>query len=158
MTTRMHYLTLFKSASSGTAGVSRTQTVIARELAGWVLFREYRDSSIDIDALAVRTGFPREEISSFLWDCSGERFFTIRKRLRIADAMEMLTDDPGLVLSSVARATGFQDKSDFRRAFKDETGYSPRFWRENGGNRLRCRAAKILEACRSRCHARCTTS
>lgn len=157
MTKRMHYLRLLKSASSEAAGTPQAHKTIAREFLGWVLFREYLDSGEDLDALAARTGCPREEISSFLWDCSGERFFTIRKRLRIADAMEMLADDPGLMPSSVARTVGFQDKSDFRRAFKDETGYSPRFWRENGGNRLRCRVAKILEAYRSRFHARCTT-
>ena len=153
MDTRMHYLTLFKSAASAASGASPAHRTIARTLAEWVLFREYCSSGADLDSLAVRTGCPREEIASFLWTNAGERFFSIRKHLRISDAKDMLAASPELPLSSVAHATGFADKSDFRRAFREETGYAPRFWKENGGSSLKCRVAKILESCRSRCRA-----
>ena len=91
-----------------------------------------------------------EEVSSFLWECYGERFYTVRKRLRIADAKALLIKRSEMSLSSVSRTVGFQDKSDFRRAFREETGCSPKLWRENGGSIVRCRISQILEKGRNR--------
>ena len=87
----------------------------------------------------------------FLWEYFGERFLTIRKRLRIEDAKELLLKRPYLTQTEISRRIGFSDKSDFRRAFKDETGYSPNNWRESGGNVWKCRIRKIRESDRSRC-------
>jgi len=158
MDTRMHYLTLFTSAASGASGLSKAHRVIARELAEWVLMRGYCNAGTGPDYLAERTGYTREEISSFLWNRCGERFLTIRKHLRIADARKMIVERKDIPLSAVSRAVGFPDRSDFRRAFKEETGYTPQYWRENGGSSLRCRVARILDTYRSRCHGSCKTS
>ena len=158
MDARMHYLYLLHSSYTKGVAVSSYDKAIVRSLEEWVLFRKYRDSAEDVESIAAALGVPRDEVTSYIHGWLGERFLSVRKRLRVHDAGELLLDHPEMTTAQIARAVGFQDKSDFRRAFKDETGYSPRFWRENGGNRLRCRATKILEACRSRCHARCTTS
>ena len=105
----------------------------------------------DMGCVADRLGVPREDVSDLLWICTGERFLTIRKRLRIGDAKRLLLSRPDMTMSEVARTVGFQDKSDFRRAFKEETGYLPRVWRESGGKRLKCRIKAIREAGRNRC-------
>ena len=127
--------------------------MIGRELREWILFREYLDPAADMECVARRLGVPREDVSELLWVCTGERFLTIRKRLRIGDAKELLLTRPDMPMSQVARAVGFQDKSDFRRAFREETGILPRIWRESGGKRLKYRMRAIREAGRNRCHA-----
>ena len=106
----------------------------------------------DMDCIAERLGVPREDVSELLWTCTGERFLTIRKRLRIGDAKELLLSRPDMTMSQVARTVGFQDKSDFRRAFREETGCLPRIWRESRGKWLKCRIRAVREAGRNRCH------
>lgn len=153
MDLRMHYLLLFKSAAMRTCRSIPSGRIIGREMAEWVLFRRYRDGAVGLESLADSLGIPREEVASFLWTCSGERFLTVRKRLRVADARELLVARPDLSFAQIARAVGFPDKSDFRKAFKEETGFLPRTWRESGGNRMKCRIREIRERGRSRCHA-----
>ena len=152
MDLRMHYLLPLKSVSARTRDSIPSHRAIGREFSEWILFREYWDGKTGLDSLSIRMGVPREEVSCFLWECFGERFLTIRKRLRIEDAKELLLKRPDLTQSQISRTIGFSDKSDFRRAFKDETGYSPNLWRESGGSRWRCCIRKIRESDRSRCH------
>ena len=152
MDIRMRYLSALKSSSYRTPFVSPARKLIGQELMEWVLFREYLDPAADMDCVAGRLGVPREDVSDLLWTCTGERFLTMRKRLRIEDAKQLLLTKPDMTMSQIARAVGFQDKSDFRRAFREETGFLPRIWRESGGRRLRCRIRSIREAGRSRCH------
>ena len=150
MDVRMHYLIPLKTASAPEAEESPERRAVRLRLTDWILFREYWDEGADLGALAARAGVPREEGSSCLWECYGERFYTVRKRLRIADAKALLIKRSEMSLSSVSRTVGFPDKSDFRRAFREETGCSPKLWRENGGSIVRCRISQILEKGRNR--------
>ena len=124
MDIRMRYLSALKSSSARTPYVTPARKIIRRELMEWILFREYLDPASDMGCVADRLGVPREDVSDLLWICTGERFLTIRKRLRIGDAKRLLLSRPDMTMSEVARTVGFQDKSDFRRAFKEETGYT----------------------------------
>ena len=94
---------------------------------------------------------PREDVVSVIHGWIGERFLTVRKRLRVHDAAELLTGRPDLSMADIARLVGFQDKSDFRRAFTSEKGMTPRQWRECGGRMILYRINKIREAGRNRC-------
>ena len=152
MDIRLRYLSALKSSFSRKQPVTPARKIIGQELMEWILFREYLDPAADMDSIAGRLGVPREDVSDLLWTCTGERFLTIRKRLRIGDAKELLLSRPDMTMSQIARAVGFQDKSDFRRAFREETGFLPRIWRESGGRRLKCRIRAVREAGRSRCH------
>lgn len=152
MDIRMRYLSALKS-SARTPSATPARKIIRQEFMEWILFREYLDPAADMDRVAGRLGVPREDVSDLLWICTGERFLTIRKRLRIEDAKELLLSRPDMTMSEVARTVGFQDKSDFRRAFREETGFLPRVWRESGGRWLRCRIRVIREAGRNRCYA-----
>ncbi len=153
MDIRLRYLSALKSSTSMKQHIIPARRIIGRELMEWILFREYLDPSADMDCVAGRLGVPREDVSELLWIYTGERFLTIRKRLRIGDAKELLLTHPDMPMSQVARAVGFQDKSDFRRAFREEMGVLPRHWRESGGKHLKCRIRAIREAGRNRCHA-----
>lgn len=135
MDLRMHYLRRFKSFSSGIRGRSRTRRIIGQELSEWVLMRGYLDQGISLESMAAEIWVTREEMSAFLSESTGERFMVIRKRLRVSDAKSLLLERKDLSLAQVAYSVGFQDKSDFRRAFKDETGVTPREWREMNGKR-----------------------
>ena len=153
MDIRLRYLSALKSSISRKQSATSARKIIGQELMEWILFREYLNPAADMECIAGRLGVPREDVSDLLWTCTGERFLTIRKRLRIGDAKELLLTRPDMTMSQVARTVGFQDKSDFRRAFKEETGFLPRIWRESGGRRLICRIRTIREAGRSRCPA-----
>lgn len=151
MDVRMHYLLLLHSSSTKCFGHVPSHRSIGRSLERWVLLRKYWLDGDDIDSLASGIGVPREEMAAFLRGWTGDRFLTIRKRLRIHDAGELLLDMPETSMADIARMVGFLDKSDFRRAFRDEKGMTPHLWRECGGSRIRMRIRKFREAGRSRC-------
>ena len=151
MNVRMHYLHLLHASFRRNSGVPPSHKTISRSIADWVLFREYWDDSDSIEALASRIGVPREEVASFIRSRLGERFLTLRKRLRVHDAGELLIHSPGLPLAEIARMVGFQDKSDFRKAFVEEKGMLPREWRDCRGSRMRYGIRRFLGEDRSHC-------
>ena len=151
MDVRMHYLYLLHSSYTRGFGAVPTHKTIGMGLGEWILFRKYRDAEEDIDTLAERLGVTREEITSFMHGWMGERFLTVRKRLRVHDAAELLTGSPELSMSDIARIVGFQDKTDFRRAFATEKGMTPHQWRKCRGSRVLFRISRILGEDRSHC-------
>jgi len=151
MNVRMHYLSLLHSSFTKDLGFVPTHRSIGKSLEEWVLFRKYWNDGEDVDALAAGIGVPRDEIIIFIRGWVGERFLTMRKRLRVQDAGELLLSRPEMSMADIARTVGFQDKSDFRHAFTDEKGMSPRLWRECKGSRILFRIRKIREAGKNRC-------
>lgn len=151
MDTRMHYLYLLHSSFTKGFEFSPSNKAIGRSLEEWVLFRKYRDSGEDVESIANMLGVPRDEVTSYIHGWLGERFLSVRKRLRVHDAGELLLDHPEMTTAQIARTVGFQDKSDFRRAFTKEKGMSPRQWQECKGSMARYRIRMILESGRSRC-------
>ena len=153
MDVRMYYIFRLKASSFKSSGSLPSHRTVGRKLTEWVLFREYWDSSSDLGTIASRTGITREEVASYVQGCLGERFLTIRKRLRVEDAKHLLLSRPDMTFAEIARTTGFPDKSDFKRAFREETGYSARIWRESRGCRIGCRVRAIRESNRNHYHA-----
>ena len=151
MDVRLYYLNLLHSSTTKGFRSLQTHKALGRDLEEWVLFRGYHDTAGDVESLAATMGLPRDEVTSFIHGWLGDRFLTIRKRLRIHDACELLSSRPDLSVAEIGRMVGFQDKSDFRHAFTQEKGMTPRMWRECGGSRVRYRIIKIREASRSRC-------
>ena len=137
MDVRMHYLYLLHSSYTRGFDAVPTHKTIGMGLGEWILFRKYRDAE--------------EDITSFMHGWMGERFLTVRKRLRVHDAAELLTGSPELSMSDIARIVGFQDKTDFRRAFATEKGMTPHQWRKCRGSRVLFRISRILGEDRSRC-------
>ena len=152
MNVRMHYLRLLHASSfRNSTVITPTHKAIGRSLAEWVLFRKYWDAADSIDMLADSIGVPREEVVTFMHDWVGDRFLAMRKRLRIYDAGELLLNDPEMPLAEAGRTVGFQDKSDFRKTFRQEKGMSPYSWRECQGSRMRYWISKIPGGDRSHC-------
>lgn len=151
MDVRMHYLYLLHSAYTKGFGAVPAHKTIGMGLGEWILFRKYRDTEEDIDSLAEHLGVTREEITSFMHGWMGERFLTVRKRLRVHDAAELLTSSPELSMSDIARIVGFQDKTDFRKAFTTENGMTPRQWRKCRGSKVLYHINRILGEDRNRC-------
>ena len=154
MDLRKHYMFLLKSATSSQYSPHQAHKRIASELSDWILYRKYWEETDTMEAMASGIGVPREELASLLHYWTGDVYMTLRKRLRINDAKEMLAQRPQMSIAQVARTVGFLDKSDFRKAFTEETGYPPRLWRGCRGNALRCRIRMILGEGRSRCPSR----
>lgn len=98
-------------------------------LAAWVEEKGYRESGVLPSDLARRLDVEPEQLSAFFSLHMGCSFKEWRKRLRIKDAQKMLLENPSLPVSSIARAVGINDHSDFRRQFKDVTGCTPSEWR-----------------------------
>ena len=152
MNVRMYYLRLLHASSFRiNTSITPIHKAIGRGLADWVLFREYWSAEDSLDNFADRVGVPRDEVAAFMRDHLGDRFMTMRKRLRISDAEELLLKKPELSLAEVGRTVGFQDKSDFRKTFRQEKGISPHSWRECRGNLIRYWISKIPGGDRSRC-------
>ena len=152
MNVRMQYLRLLHASSYRTnTRITPIHRAIGRGLADWVLFRDYWDAGDSLDKLADRVGVPREEVAAFMRDQLGDRFLAMRKRLRISDAEEILLQSPEVSFAEVGRTVGFQDKSDFRKTFRQEKGMSPHSWRECKGKRIRHWINRISEGDRSRC-------
>lgn len=158
MNARLHYLYLLHSSYTKCFSLQPSQKTIGTGLCEWVLYRRYRDTGEDVDTLAAQMGVAREEVTSFIHGWIGERFLTVRKRLRVHDAAELLAENPGLSMADIARIVGFQDKSDFRRAFAAEYGMTPREWRECRGNRILFWINRIRGGDRSRCPSRHTSA
>jgi transcriptional regulator GlxA family with amidase domain len=151
MDTRMKYLSLLHPVSYGLDDLPADRRAAARALENWVLFRRYWYNDVSVATLASETGVPARVFSSLCPELLGERFLTVRKHLRISDAAVLLFEHSDLTMTQVALMVGFNDKSDFRKAFREETGLSPRFWQESKGNKLRLWMIRTLAADGSRC-------
>ena len=154
MDIRMHYLYLLHSSITKDFCLCPSGKAIGAGLCEWVLFRKYLEADGDIDTLAEQMGVLRDEVTAHINGWLGERFLTVRKKLRVHDAAELLLSRPELTLAEISRMVGFQDKSDFRKAFTTEKGIPPGLWRECRGSRIRYAVRMIREAGRNRCPSR----
>ena len=154
MDIRMRYIYFLHTASVRLTNPSPSQRTICTALRDWVVYRTYWNDDRSMEAFASEIGVTREEFGAFTMYWAGERFMTMRKRLRIHDAKQLFITRPEMSIAQVARTVGYQDKSDFRKAFTEETGYPPRLWRECGGNILKCWISKTRGADGSRCPSR----
>lgn len=138
MDARLKYLSILRPSICTVAGTSPQKEQIRRSIVNWILYREYWDQNDSLDAFSDRTGIPREEITSFLFNHTGHRYLSIRRELRICDAKTMMLERPELPINEVARMVGISDKSNFRKDFTETVGYKPTLWKECKGKRWRC--------------------
>ena len=138
MNARLKYLSILRPSICKTAGTTSSKERIRRCIADWILYREYWDKDDNLDTFSQRTGIPREEITSFLYDHTGGRYLSIRKELRIEDAKSLIRERPDLSVYEIAKMVGIYDKSNFRKDFTELVGYKPKLWKECGGRRWKC--------------------
>lgn len=150
MSARLKYLSMLRPSICRIDKSSPNKEHIRRCIVDWILYREYWDKNDNLDTFSQRTGIPREEITSFLYDHTGGRYLSIRKELRIDDAKNMIRERPDLSVHEIAKMVGIYDKSNFRKDFTEIVGYRPKLWKECGGKRWKCFIAS-LDKDRNRC-------
>jgi len=82
-----------------------------------------------LDSVARRLGLSRRRFTQLFRKISGESWLPYVRRLRIGHAKHLLRNTDRSI-AAVAFECGFEDLSNFYRAFKAATGQSPRGWRE----------------------------
>lgn len=88
--------------------------------------KPYLDPALDLPLVARETGYTRNQISFLLNQVLGVSFYqyVTQKRLaRVRAALDAGTSGP---MEALASAAGFNSLSAFYRAFRQETGLSPR--------------------------------
>lgn len=143
MNKRSHYLRLICEAGVrksfkilgyrifyGKRSATQSDMRIKRVMSEWVGLYKYWDNAIDLEALALAADVQREDISHFLKKFTSTKLMTMRKELRLEDAKELLLEKMDVSASSIGKMVGINDKTDFRRQFREYVGMNPAEWRE----------------------------
>lgn len=96
----------------------------------WVENKKYLQNEIGIERLSVELGINRTYISNFINDTYHSNFNTWIHQMRIADAKQMIIDNPGITMGQISIMTGYTDQAHFSKLFKDITGMSPMKWKK----------------------------
>ena len=83
---------------------------------------------IDLAALGRECGVSPTHLSRVVKQKTGKTLREHQRRLRIAAACELLRKEDATV-TGVALDVGYQSLSHFAKAFREETGKTPREWR-----------------------------
>lgn len=105
--------------------------------------RLYEDATLSLPKLAKSVGMSESGLSRLINSVEGRNFNTLINRLRVEAVCERLREYDGAVgnLLHVALQAGFGSKATFNRAFKAETGLSPRDWLKQEGYPILQKAA-----------------
>ena len=92
--------------------------------------RLYLDPNLSLSNLASRIGASSNHVSQTLNETLGVSFFDYINRWRVEDAKQEILSGEQSVLN-IALAVGFNTSSSFYKAFKNETGKTPRDFRNS---------------------------
>lgn len=95
----------------------------------WVNEKGYRLPHRTIQEAAKSIGTDTVKLHRYCINSLGTDFRAWRTSLRIEDAKKLLTEQPDLPASQIARLVGINDRSNFFRQFTEFTGFSPEQWR-----------------------------
>ena len=79
---------------------------------------------------ADEAGVPKESMSRYFRRVYGKGFLQWRKEARIGEAKVLLIKEKEIPTAIIGEAVGINDKSDFRRQFRDLVGMTPAQWRK----------------------------
>ena len=96
----------------------------------WVKNKEYLKNDIGIEKLGKKLGINRTYISNYINDIYQVNFNTWIHRMRIADAKQMIIDNPGITMWQISIMTGYADQAHLSKLFKLITGVSPMKWKK----------------------------
>ena len=80
--------------------------------------------------VAADIGVPADQLSIYIRVHKYKSVLNWRKELRIQEAREMLLSYPELPISVIGEMVGIDDKTNFKRQFRQVMGTRPRDWRE----------------------------
>lgn len=89
----------------------------------------YLDADLTLSRLARQMGRPQKELSEIINQRAGVHFFDFINRHRVAHAKRLIVSDPGMAITDVIYASGFNSKSSFNTAFKKHQGQTPSAFR-----------------------------
>ena len=96
----------------------------------WVKNKEYLKNDIGIEKLGKKLGINRTYISNYINDIYQVNFNTWIHRMRIADAKQMIIDNPGITMWQISIMAGYADQAHLSKLFKLITGVSPMKWKK----------------------------
>lgn len=94
--------------------------------------RGYRSRNLSLESLANELDSNRTYVSTAVNTFAGVSFPKYVNKMRIAEAMELLSDpDSDILIKQLADDIGFSSDSSFSKIFKKETGMSPKEFRQS---------------------------
>ncbi|MEO3869249.1 helix-turn-helix domain-containing protein [Nonomuraea sp. B12E4] len=106
-------------------------TALARERVHRFVQRHVHDPGLDAAAVAAGCGMSRRTLFRAL-AADGEPLTTLIRRLRVAQAQQLLRARPALPIAAVALNCGFAGTAQLHRAFRSLTGTTPGAYRTGG--------------------------
>lgn len=106
---------------------------LEKNLSRWVDEKRWRDPMPTVTAAAESLDTDSVTLYHYFEQRIGLDFRTWRTQRRIQDAMQLMREEPGAALSTIARRVGFSDRSNFSRQFVRHTGQTPAQWRKKAG-------------------------
>lgn len=84
---------------------------------------------LSLEEVAEKLGLSKEDLSRYFRLHAGKNFLQWRRAIRIEEAKRQLLENKNIPTAFIGESVGIPDKSNFRRQFKRETGYTPAEWR-----------------------------
>ncbi|MBR5904996.1 MAG: AraC family transcriptional regulator [Bacteroidales bacterium] len=103
---------------------TRTRQIMAKWLAdkGWA-------ENLNLDEISEKLGLSKQKLALYAYCLYRMSFLRWRRELRIEEAKRLLLEDKKAPTALIGEYVGISDKSNFRRQFKEATGYTPAEWR-----------------------------
>ncbi len=123
-----------KQRSSSASRSSRLDHAdVERRLHEALDVRKIYQNDIKLSELAGEIDLNEKDLSSYLNNVTGKSFYALINEYRVAEAKELLLEQPDEKIITIAHAVGFQSLSTFHSAFQKATGMSPREFRKQNG-------------------------
>lgn len=97
------------------------------------IFDENYHKLIDLSSISKQLGVSTNHLARLFKQNSGFTPIHYITKLRVDRSVELLGQDDKDILE-VAYMAGFKSLSNFYKCFKEQTGYTPKEYRKNGGN------------------------
>lgn len=104
---------------------------VSNQIAAWVATRRYLDPSLVRENVLSQMNISRDALHYYLENQEGSPSYRQWiSALRVEEAKRIMVEQPNYAVEAVATICGFSNGSALTRAFKAQTGFSPRQWIE----------------------------
>lgn len=107
---------------------------LAKAINSWIKKKGFLDNTKSVKEIAHEMGFYYPVIKDYIQATTGEDFRSWRIRLRVQEAMRLMTVKPDILISDLIFMTGFNDRAFFYRCFQKVTGKTLREYRDSPRN------------------------
>jgi AraC-like DNA-binding protein len=91
----------------------------------------YRQFDLKLDEVAALLFITPHQLSEFINDCMGMNYASYINHYRVAEAKDMLVNEPDKSTLSIGFEVGFGSKQSFNTIFKQQTGTTPSGYRKS---------------------------